>query len=136
MGGPEMAPHTPPALGAPRRSRGAPRLTGEVVVREVAPDTSAALGAQRGSRGAPRLTGEVVAREVAPDTSAALGAQWGSRGAPRRSACAGAVGTRLRLAVTARRPSSLSSYSRIVSNWNLHPTGVSALTALKPDMVS
>jgi len=25
MGGPEMAPHTPPTLGAPRRSRGAPR---------------------------------------------------------------------------------------------------------------
>jgi hypothetical protein len=26
MGGPDMAPHTPPALGAPRRSRGAPRI--------------------------------------------------------------------------------------------------------------
>jgi hypothetical protein len=27
-------------------------------------------------------------------------------------------------------------YSRMVSNWNLQPTGVSALTALKPDIVS
>jgi hypothetical protein len=27
-------------------------------------------------------------------------------------------------------------YSRIVSNWNLQPTGVSAFTTLKPDMVS
>jgi hypothetical protein len=25
MGGPDMAPHTPQTLGAPRRSRGAPR---------------------------------------------------------------------------------------------------------------
>ena len=27
-------------------------------------------------------------------------------------------------------------YSRIVSNWNLQPSGVSAFTALKPDIVS
>jgi hypothetical protein len=37
------------------------------------------------------------------------------------------------------RPSIVSTprgYSRIVSNWNLQPTGVSAFTTLKPDMVS
>src|SRR5213593_3611080 len=27
-------------------------------------------------------------------------------------------------------------YSRMVSNWNLHPIGVSAFTTLKPDIVS
>ena len=27
-------------------------------------------------------------------------------------------------------------YSRMVSNWNLQPTGVSAFTTLKPDIVS
>jgi hypothetical protein len=29
-----------------------------------------------------------------------------------------------------------SRYSRIVSNWNLQPSGESALTTLKPDIVS
>jgi len=30
VGGPDMAPHTPPILGAPRETRGAPRLPGSV----------------------------------------------------------------------------------------------------------
>src|SRR2546422_2029091 len=55
MGGPEMAPHTPPTLVAPRRSRGAPR-----------PPT---LVAPRRSRGAPRPPTLVAPRR--------------SRGAPR-----------------------------------------------------
>jgi len=29
-----------------------------------------------------------------------------------------------------------AGYSRMVSNWNLQPSGVSAFIALKPDMVS
>ena len=41
-----------------------------------------------------------------------------SRGAPRHPACPG------------------EGYSRMVSNWNLQPTGPSAFTALKPDIVS
>src|SRR2546427_5335205 len=55
MGGPEMAPHTPPTLVAPRRSRGAPR-----------PPT---LVAPRRSRGAPRPPTLVAPRRSrgAPD---------------------------------------------------------------------
>src|SRR5438309_9991633 len=76
MGGPEMAPHTPRTLVAPRRSRGAPRsptlvAPGEAVAR-LDPRT---LVAPRRSRGAPR-----------PPTSVA---RRGNRGAPRfRSASA------------------------------------------------
>jgi hypothetical protein len=66
MGGPEMAPHTPPAFVVPRRSRGTPQ--------------------HPGTPSRPFLT--------------------------------------------------FSFYSRIVSNWNLQPMGVSAFTTLKPDMVS
>src|SRR3989442_2380629 len=32
MGGPEMAPHTPPSLGAPRRSRGTPRYADRLLL--------------------------------------------------------------------------------------------------------
>ena len=50
------------------------------------------------------------------------------------------VTTRLELArrpgTRLARPCFLLRYSRMVSNWNLQPTGVSAFTALKPDMVS
>jgi hypothetical protein len=52
--------------------------------------------------------------------------RWGEQQGTRRAA-RGPAG---------RECATLRGYSRMVSNWNLQPTGMSALTTLKPDMVS
>src|SRR5438132_14338998 len=53
MGGPEMAPQNPPALGAPRRSRGAPRSRACTRGPRNGPPNPEAPGAPPRSRGAP-----------------------------------------------------------------------------------
>src|SRR5687768_3369110 len=60
MGGPEVAPHTPPTFGAPRRSRGARLNTWGAPNGPPYPPT---FGAPRRSRGAPlwSLAGERLA---------------------------------------------------------------------------
>jgi len=54
MGGPDMAPHAPPALDAPRETRGAPRDYAGTLARmrgpDLAPHAPPALGAPRETR--------------------------------------------------------------------------------------
>src|SRR5258705_7829773 len=76
MGGPEMAPHTPPRSDAPRHGRGAPR-SGDAVSGglERAPHTPPRSDAPRHGRGAPRARdacsgGPEVAGPISPRSDA------------------------------------------------------------------
>src|SRR5882672_447685 len=85
MGGPDMAPQTPPRSDAPRPGRGAPRSHGaDSGGPDMAPQTPPRSDAPRPGRGAPRSHGaDSGGPDMAPQTPPRSDAPRPGRGAPR-----------------------------------------------------
>jgi hypothetical protein len=127
--GPDMAPHPPHAPrpgGAVALRDWWSRVRGPEMARstemggpEMAPHTAPAFAAARRSRSAALGSARLGSFDMAPTME-----MGGHVGAPQPDNRRRSLGWRI------------PAYSRMVSNWNLQPTGVSAFTTLKPDMVS